>query len=152
MFAQLLENDGVLTAAYQALLAEKPRGYEVTARALCAEYEFRWYGLRNRLMVELADQYADRFFALLADYDVLDQILDRLHCIDQEYEKTIVTAETPETPDEVARTAAMCLQVMAFRRLEDRGEVLMLAEEEVAAWLKVNAALLGNKDGQLSMF
>ncbi len=152
MFRQLLEPDGLLTDAYHDLLAEKPRGYRVTAKELYAHYEVSWCVVRNQQMEALADQYADRFFDLLASYDVLDQILERLQYIDVEYEQTIVSAELPETPEDIARTAAMCLQVMAIRRLEERGEVVMLTEPDVAVWLKEHAARLGDKHGQLSMF
>ena len=152
MFSQLLEPDGLLTGVYRDLLAEKPRGYRVTAQELYAEYEVGWCVVRNQQMAALADRYADRFFDLLASYDVLDQILERLQYIDVEYEKTIVSAELPDTPEDVARTAAMCLQVMAIRRLEERGEISMLTEQAVAEWLKQHAARLGDKHGQLALF
>ena len=152
MFSQLLEPEGLLTDAYRGVLAERPRGYSVTANDLFAEYELGWQVLRNVRLQELAEYYAERFYVLLGRLDVLDDILDRLDQIDSEYEKTIVSAELPEDTDAIALTSAMCLQVMAFRRLEARGEVRMLELGEVVAWLAQYAPLLGNKDGQLALF
>ncbi|MBI5567673.1 MAG: hypothetical protein HY870_22430 [Chloroflexi bacterium] len=152
MFSQLLEPEGLLTDAYRGVLAERPRGYSVTANDLFAEYELGWQVLRNVRLQELAEYYAERFYLLLCQLDVLDDILDRLDRIDSEYEKIIVSGELPEDAEAIALTAAMCLLVMLFRRLEARGEVKMLELSEVEAWLDQHARLLGDKHGQLILF
>ena len=152
MFSQLLEPEELLTDAYHGLLDKKPLGYVVKPAELNREYELGWCVLRNVRLMDLAEYYAERFHLLLCRLDVLDQILDRLDRIDSEYEKTIVSGELPEDTDAIALTSAMCLQVMAFRRLEARGEVRMLELGEVVAWLAQYAPLLGNKDGQLALF
>ena len=73
MFSQLLEPEGLLTDAYRGVLAERPRGYSVTANDLFAEYELGWQVLRNVRLQELAEYYAERFYLLLGRLDVLDR-------------------------------------------------------------------------------
>jgi hypothetical protein len=152
MFSQLLEPAGLLTDAYQGLIATRPLGYVVKPENLAAEYEHGWCVLRNVRLMDLAEFYADRFFNLLSRLEVLDTILERLDQIDPEYEKLVVSAEMPEDEGAIAQTAVMCLLVMLFRRLEARGEVKLLELSEVAAWLDQHARLLGDKHGQLALF
>ena len=152
MFSQLLEPDGLLTDAYRGLIAAKPLGYVVKPENLAAEYEHGWCVARNVRMMDLAEFYADRFFALLSRLDILDTILERLDRIDQDYEQLVVSAEQSEDDTETARTSAMCLLVMLFRRLEARGEVKLLDLGEVAVWLNQHVRLLGDKRGQLALF
>lgn len=108
--------------------------------------------MRNRALVELSDRYAERFYDLLSREETLDAILDRLHEVDQDYEKMIVTGDTWGDPDQTAGTSAMALLVILFRRLEARGLVPLWTDSEVATWLSEQAPVLGGKHGQLTFW
>ncbi len=152
MLADLLNSAEIIVEAYRVLADTLKRGQQVRATDLAEEYERGWLGLRNRALVELSDRYAERFYDLLSQEDILEAILDRLHEVDQDYEKTIVTGDTWDDPDQTAETSAMALLVILFRRLEARGLVQMWTESEVAAWLVEHASGLGGKHGQLTFW
>ncbi len=152
MLVELLNSGEIIVDAYRALADGLKRGQQVRATDLVEEYERGWIGLRNRAMVELSDRYAERFYDLLSQEETLDAILDRLHEVDQDYEKMIVTGDAWGDPDQTAGTSAMALLVILFRRLEARGLVQMWAESEVAAWLAEHAPVLGGKHGQLTFW
>jgi len=152
MFRDLLASASLLESLYREIVDTLPRDQVVEADELCQEYEQTWCVLRNIRLMELAEEYADRFVCLLSQDETLDAILDRLHEVDQDYEKMIMTAEYPEDEEALARTSAMALLVMLFRRLEDRGVVRMWSPDEVADWLAEHAAQLGGKHGQLALF
>lgn len=151
MLAELLNSAEIIVEAYRALADTMKRGQKVCVADLAEEYEHGWLGLRNVTLLRLADQYAERFYGLLSQEDTLDAILDRLHQVDEDYEKMIVTGDTWGDADQTARTSAMALLVILFRRLEARGLVQMWTESEVATWLAEHAPMLGGKHGQLML-
>lgn len=152
MFRDLLASASLLEGLYRQLVNTLPRGQAVEADELCREYEQTWCVLHNIRLADLAEWYGARFACLLSQCETFESALDRLHEVDQDYEKMIMTAEYPEDEEALARTSAMALLVMLFRRLEDRGVVRMWSPDEVADWLAEHAAHLGGKHGQLALF
>ena len=152
MFSALLESASLLEGLYQEIVDTLPQGQAVEADDLSREYEHTWCGLRNIRLADLAEWYAARFAGLLSQAETFESALDRLHEVDEDYEKMIVTAEYPEDEEALAYTSALVLLAMLFRRLEDRGVVRMWLPAEVADWLAEHAVHLGGKYGQLALF
>ena len=152
MFRELLDNTEPLVGVYRTMVDANRIGAVIEPDDLTTEYQHAWLCLRDRCMIDRAEHYAERFFELLSQIEMLEAVLDRLHYVDQDYEKTIVTSEGPDDEADTARMSAMCLLVMLFRRLEDRGDVQLLDNEAVAVWPIQHAAALGGKHGQLTLF
>jgi hypothetical protein len=152
MFHDQIDSASLLEGLYREIVNTLPRGQAVKAEKLSEEYELAWCVWRNSWLIDRAEWYAARFAGLLSQAETFESALDRLHEVDQDYEKVIVTAEYPEDEEALARTSALVLLVMLFRRLEDRGVVRMWSFVEVADWLAEHAAPLGGKHGQLALF
>jgi hypothetical protein len=143
----LLDNEEILNEIYQQMISVLGKREELKPKRLYEEYFHGWLRLRDVFMTNKAERYAEVFFDWLASPDVFEEAVERAGEVNGDFEKQVVSAEYPETLEECAYSAAMCLVVAWFTRLENAGSVRLLDEREATRWLESRSNRL-----QMSLF